>query len=122
MWRRCLPPITFESACRESPTPLKFRESLVWKIKSSEERKLLGENELNFEDAVTRVEEERKEAERITEEANRIKEEAEQRLQEAEAQIRLAEQEKAKILEDARNQAKGILKETEDTVRISGKS
>ena len=77
---------------------------------------LLGENELNFEDAVTRVEEERKEAERITEEANRIKEEVEQRLQEAEAQIRLAEQEKAKILEDARNQAKGILKETEDTV------
>ena len=77
---------------------------------------LLGENELNFEDAVTRVDEERKEAERITEEANRIKEEAEQRLQEAEAQIRLAEQEKAKILEDARNQAKGILKETEDTV------
>ena len=77
---------------------------------------LLGENELNFEDAVTRVEEERKEAERITEEANRIKEEAEQRLQEAEAQIRRAEKEKAKILEDARNQAKGILKETEDTV------
>ena len=77
---------------------------------------LLGENELNFEDAVTRVEEERKEAERITEEANRIKEEAEQRLQEAEAQIRRAEKEQAKILADARNQAKGILKETEDTV------
>lgn len=77
---------------------------------------LLGDNELNFEDAVTRVEEERREAERITEEAKRLQEEAEEKLRNAEEQLRKVEEEKKKILEKARKQAQSIVQDTEDTV------
>lgn len=77
---------------------------------------LLGDNELNFEDAVTRVEEERMEAERLTEEAKRLREEAEAKLLEAEARLQKVEEEKKKILDNARKQARNIVQDTEDTV------
>lgn len=77
---------------------------------------LLGDNELNFEDAVTRVEDERKEAERITAEAKRLQEEAEEKYREAEERLQKVEEEKKKILDNARKQARSIVQDTENTV------
>lgn len=82
----------------------------------SRAEELLGDNELNFEDAVTRVEEERMEAERLTEEAKRLREEAEVKLLEADERLRKVEEEKKKILDNARKQARNIVQDTEDTV------
>jgi DNA mismatch repair protein MutS2 len=77
---------------------------------------LLDENELNFEDAVTRVEEERAHAEQVTEAVRLLREEAEEKLRIAEEQIRKAEREKEKILEQAEEEARRIIRETEETV------
>ena len=83
-------------------------------LKRAEE--LLDENELNFEDAVTRVEEERETAERITEESRKLREEAEEMLRIAQEKIRQAEQEKEKILEKANADARRLIQETENVV------
>ncbi len=77
---------------------------------------LLDENELNFEDAVSRVEEERVHAEEMTEEVRQLRKEAEEKLRVAEEQIQKAQREKQKIIDKAQEEAQRIIRETEETV------
>ena len=77
---------------------------------------LLGENELSFEDAVTRVEEEHAQAEQITGEAEQLRAEMERQLQAAREQVEQAQKERDQILEKAREEARSIIRGAEDTV------
>lgn len=77
---------------------------------------LLDENELSFEDAVTRVEEERETAERITEETRQLREEAEEMLRQAKEKIKQAEQERDKILAETEEKARKMIQDTNDVV------
>lgn len=78
--------------------------------------KLLDENQLNFEKAVRRVEKDRQIAEEMLELAKSTGEEAKSRLDDAEKKLNKAYDKADKIIEEAKAQAREILKEAEDTV------
>jgi DNA mismatch repair protein MutS2 len=77
---------------------------------------LLGENQLDFENAVRRVEEERKEAEGILFEAKDVKSEAENKLDLADRQLVAAEAKAKKLVEEAKEEARAILRDAQNLV------
>ena len=90
---------------------LGLKESVI--IRASE---LLDENQLNFEDAVSKVEAGRAEAEEQIAQAKRIRERAEEKLQEASREVEETRLSREKILEDARRQAAAIIRDAQDQV------
>ena len=77
---------------------------------------LLGEEQLEFEEAVSRVEADQAEAEEALREAGEAKAEAESSRDEAARQLAAAKQEADKILEDARAQARDMLRDAQGTI------
>ena len=77
---------------------------------------LLSENQLSFENAVSRVEEDRKHAEDMVDEANRLKAEAEKKLAIAEQKLEKARSKAEEIVDDAKEQARTMLRDAQGTV------
>ena len=77
---------------------------------------LLGEEQLEFEEAVSRVEADQAEAEEALREAGIAREEAEKNLTEASRELNEARAEADKILEDARAQARAMLRDAQGTI------
>ena len=77
---------------------------------------LLGEEQMEFEEAVSRVEADQAEAEEALREAGVAKAAAESERDEAAKQLEKARAEADKILEDARAQARNMLREAQGTI------
>lgn len=77
---------------------------------------LLGEEQLEFEEAVSRVEADQAEAEEALREAGKAREEAKNSLDRAERELEEARAEAAKILEDARAEARTMLRDAQGTI------
>lgn len=77
---------------------------------------LLSDNEMEFEDAVRKVEEDRIAAEDLITQVEALKAEAEAKLREAEEELAKARAEHDKIVDTARLSAKGIIRDAKDTV------
>ncbi len=77
---------------------------------------LLGDEQLEFEEAVSRVEADQAEAEEALREAGQAKAEAEHSRDEAAKQLAAARAEADKILEDARTQARNMLHDAQGTI------
>ena len=77
---------------------------------------LLDENQLSFEDAVSKVEEGRAEAESQIEQARKIKARAEERLREADEEANQIRLSKEKILDEARKEALRIIQDAQNQV------
>lgn len=77
---------------------------------------LLSENQMNFEKAVTRVEQDRKKAEEHLEEARNTSLQAEDKLKDAEKELGKAKDKADQILEEAKEKAREILKNAENAV------
>ena len=83
-------------------------------IRRAEE--LLGEEQLEFEQAVSRVEADQAEAEAALAEAGREREAAHEAMSEAEKELAAARSEAAKIVEEARRKAGTMLREAQGTI------
>ncbi|MBQ6583105.1 MAG: endonuclease MutS2, partial [Mogibacterium sp.] len=77
---------------------------------------LLGENELSFEEAVTKVEEEKIEAERVTAEAEALRRDMQEQLEKARRELAEARMERDKLIRKAKQEAREILEEAQETV------
>ncbi len=77
---------------------------------------LLGDNQLSFEEAVTRVEEDKVKTEAALAEARAAKSDADARVAKAEDELAKARAEAAKLVEDARNQARQMIRNAQDTI------
>ena len=77
---------------------------------------LMGEEQLEFEEAVSRVEADQAEAEARLEEAGRKREAAQEAMSEAEKELAEARAEAAKIVEDARKKAGVMLRDAQGTI------
>ncbi len=77
---------------------------------------LLGEEQLEFEQAVSRVEADQAEAEAALAEAGREREAAHEAMSEAEKELADARSEAAKIVEDARKKAGAMLRDAQGTI------
>ncbi len=77
---------------------------------------LLGEEQLEFEEAVSRVEADQAEAEEALREAGAARAEAETSRNEAVRELDKARAEADKILEDARTEARKMLRDAQDTI------
>ena len=77
---------------------------------------LMGEEQLEFEEAVSRVEADQAEAEARLAEAGREREAAQEAMSEAEKELAKARAEAAKIVEDARKKAGVMLREAQGTI------
>ena len=77
---------------------------------------LLGEEQLEFEEAVSRVEADQAEAEAALAEAGRQREAASEAVSEAEKELADARAEAAKIVEDARRKAGSMLRDAQGTI------
>jgi len=77
---------------------------------------LLGEEQLEFEQAVSRVEADQAEAEAALAEAGREREAAHEAMSEAEKELAEARSEAAKIVEDARKKAGAMLRDAQGTI------
>ena len=77
---------------------------------------LLGEEQLEFEQAVSRVEADQAEAEAALAEAGREREAAHEAVSEAERELAEARAEAAKIVEDARKKAGNMLRDAQGTI------
>ena len=77
---------------------------------------LLGEEQLEFEQAVSRVEADQAEAEAALAEAGREREAAREAMSEAEKELIAAREEAARIVEDARRKAGGMLRDARGTI------
>jgi len=77
---------------------------------------LLGEEQLEFEQAVSRVEADQAEAEAALAEAGREREAAHEAVSEAEKELAEARSEAAKIVEDARKKAGAMLRDAQGTI------
>lgn len=77
---------------------------------------LLGENQMDFENAVSRVEEDRKRVENILARAKNREEAATELVSEAERKLEKAQSKSDKIIEEAREQARAILRDAQSTV------
>ena len=77
---------------------------------------LLGENQMDFENAVSRVEEDRKAAEEILAKARLSDDEAKAKLEKADKKLSRAEERAEAILEEARDKAREIMRNAQSTV------
>ncbi|MBQ0004736.1 MAG: endonuclease MutS2 [Clostridiales bacterium] len=77
---------------------------------------LLGENQMDFENAVTRVEEDRKRAEDILAEARAKEAEAADILAKADKKVKASQEKADRILEEAREKARAMLRDAQGTV------
>ncbi len=77
---------------------------------------LMGEEQLEFEEAVSRVEADQAEAEARLAEAGREREAAQEAMSEAEKELAKAKAEAAKIVEDARKKAGVMLRDAQGTI------
>ena len=77
---------------------------------------LMGEEQLEFEEAVSRVEADQAEAEARLAEAGREREAAQEAMSEAEKELAKARAEAAKIVEDARKKAGVMLRDAQGTI------
>ena len=77
---------------------------------------LMGEEQLEFEEAVSRVEADQAEAEARLAEAGREREAAQEAMSEAERELAKAKAEAAKIVEDARKKAGVMLRDAQGTI------
>lgn len=77
---------------------------------------LMGEEQLEFEEAVSRVEADQARAEATLEEAGKEREAAREQLTEAERELEEAREEAAKIIEEARSKAGAMLRDAETTI------
>jgi len=77
---------------------------------------LLGEEQLEFEEAVTRVEQDREMTEAALREADKAKELAEENKAEAEQELETARAESERIIEDAKKQARQMLRDAQNTI------
>lgn len=77
---------------------------------------LLGENRLNFEEAVSRVEQDQIKSEKFLAEASLIKSSADENLFKAEQELDRAKQEASEILEKAKHEARQMLRDAQDSI------
>lgn len=77
---------------------------------------LLDKNELDFESAVTSVEQDKIAAEKARDEAEKMAAEAEEKLRKADEKLETTRQARQRILEEARDEARGIVRDAEGAV------
>jgi len=77
---------------------------------------LMGEEQLEFEEAVSRVEADQAEAEAALAHAGREREAAREAMSEAERELAAAREEAARLIEDARRQAGTMLRDAQGTI------
>ncbi len=77
---------------------------------------LLGEEQMEFEEAVSRVEADQAEAEEALREAGEAREEASESRDKAAKELEAARAEADRILEEARSQARGMLRDAQGTI------
>ncbi|MDD5824261.1 MAG: endonuclease MutS2 [Firmicutes bacterium] len=77
---------------------------------------LLGENQMDFENAVSRVEDDRRKAESMLADVKIREQQADNKLDKATRQLTKAQAEAEKIIAEAKAQARGILRDAQSTV------
>ncbi len=77
---------------------------------------LMGEEQLEFEEAVSRVEADQAEAEAVLAQAGKDREAAREYMTEAERELAAARDEAARIIEDARSKARTMLRDAQGTI------
>lgn len=81
---------------------------------------LLGEEQLEFEDAVSKMEADRISAETALKEAGKTREQAREEKEEAEKELELARREADKVIEKAKKEAREMLKEAKGMIEDIG--